>query len=139
VSVLLDTCVVSELIKPAPDPIVLAWTGDTPEGACLLSTITLGEVMNGIWRLPAGKRRSRLEAWFEGLLARYETRILPVDAAVARKWGRLSGELAGRGAPTAMADGLIAATALVHGLTLATRNIADFKPFEVEIVNPWKG
>ncbi len=138
-SILLDTCVISELIKPAPDPVVVAWTGDTPESSCLLSTITLGEVMNGIWRLPAGRRRSRLEAWFEGLLARYEARILPVDAAVARKWGRLSGELAGRGAPTSMADGLIAATALVHGLKLATRNTADFRLFEVEILNPWKG
>ncbi len=137
-SILLDTCVISELIKPAPDPVVLAWTGDTPEDTCFLSTIALGEVMNGIWRLPAGKRRVRLEAWFEGLLARYEARILPVDAAVARKWGRLSGELARRGAPTSMADGLIAATALVHGLKLATRNVADFRLFEVEIVNPWK-
>ena len=138
-SVLLDTCVISELIKPAPDPIVLAWTKHTPESTCLLSTITLGEVMNGIWRLPAGKRRARLEAWFEGLLVRYESRVLPVDATVARKWGRLSGELAGHGSPTSMADGLIAATALVHGLKLATRNVADFAPFEVEMVNPWKG
>jgi len=138
VSLLLDTCVISELIKPAPDPVVLAWTGDTPEGTCFFSTITLGEVMNGIWRLPAGKRRSKLEAWFEGLLVRYEARILPVDAAVARKWGRLAGELASRGATTSMADGLVAATALVHGQKLATRNIADFRPYGVEIVNPWK-
>lgn len=138
-SILLDTCVISELIKPAPDPVVLAWTGDTPESTCFLSAITLGEVMDGIWRLAAGKRRSRLEAWFEGLLARYEARIVPIDAAVARKWGRLAGELTRRGAPTSMADGLIAATALVHGLKLATRNIANFKPFAVEIVDPWKG
>ena len=94
--------------------------------------------MNGIWRLPAGKRRARLEAWFEGLLARYEARILPVDAAVVGKWGRLAGELARHGAPTSMADGLIAATALVHGLKLATRNVANFRPFEVGIVDPWK-
>lgn len=137
-NILLDTCVISELIKPSPDSAVLAWTGKTSEGACFLSSITLGEVMYGIWRLPAGKRRSRLEAWFEGLLSRYEARILPVDAAVARKWGHLAGELTRNGAPTSMADGLIAATALVHGLKLATRNIADFKPFEVEIVDPWK-
>ena len=136
---LLDTCVISELIKPAPDALVLAWTGDTPEGSCFLSAITLGEVMGGVSRLPAGKRRARLEAWFEGLLIRYESRIIPVDAAVARQWGRLAGELARRGAPTSMADGLIAATAIRHGLRLATRNIADFKPFGVELVDPWKG
>ena len=138
-SILLDTCVISELIKPAPDPIVLAWTGNTQEGTCFLSPIALGEVMNGICRLPAGKRRSRLEAWFEGLLSRYEARILPVDAAVARKLGCLAGELARHGATTSMADGRIAAMALVHGQKLATRHIADLRPFEVEIVNPWKG
>ena len=136
---LLDTCVISELIKPAPDARVLAWTRDTPEGSCFLSAITLGEVMGGVSRLPAGKRRARLEAWFEGLLVRYESRIIPVDAAVARQWGRLAGELARRGAPTSMADGLIAATAVRHGLRLATRNLADFKPFGVELVDPWKG
>ena len=136
---LLDTCVVSELIKPAPDALVLAWTADTPESSCFLSAVTVGEVMGGISRLPAGKRRSRLEAWFEGLLTRYESRVLAVDAAVARQWGRLAGELARRGAPTSMADGLIAATAIRHGLKLATRNVADFKPFGVELVDPWKG
>ena len=137
-NILLDTCVISELIKPAPDASVLAWTGGTPEATCFLSAITLGEVMGGVSRLPAGKRRSRLEGWFEGLLTHYESRVIPVDAEVARKWGRLAGELARRGAPTSMADGLIAATALVHGLKLATRNIADFKPFGVEVVDPWK-
>ncbi len=137
-NVLLDTCVISELIKPAPDAVVVAWTARTPEGTCFLSAITLGEVMGGVSRLLAGKRRSRLESWFEGLLTRYESRVIPVDAAVARKWGHLAGELARRGAPTSMADGLIAATALVHGLKLATRNIADFKPFGVELVDPWK-
>ncbi len=138
-NILLDTCVISELIKPAPDARVLAWTGDTPESSCFLSAVTPGEVMGGIARLPAGKRRARLEAWFEGLLVRYESRILPVDAVVASLWGRLAGELARRGAPTPMADGLIAATAIRHGLRLATRNIADFKSFGVDLVNPWKG
>ena len=138
-NLLLDTCVISELVKPAPDAHVLAWTKVTPESDCFLSCITVGEVMGGVSRLPAGKRRARLEAWFEGLLVRYESRILPVDAAVGRQWGRLAGELARRGAPTAMADGLIAATAIRHGLRLATRNVADFKPFGVELVDPWKG
>lgn len=95
--------------------------------------------MDGIARLPLGKRRENLGTWFEGLVSRYESRIVPVDATVGRKWGTLSGELRRRGVSTSMADGLIAATALVHGMKLATRNVADFKPFAVEIVDPWKG
>ncbi len=95
--------------------------------------------MDGIARLPLGKRRENLGTWFEGLVSRYESRIVPVDAAVGRKWGTLSGELRRRGVSTSIADGLIAATALVHGMKLATRNVADFKPFGVEIVAPWKG
>lgn len=138
-SILLDTCVVSELIKPVPDARVVAWTGATPQEICFLSAISLGEVVDGIARLPLGKRRENLGTWFEGLVSRYESRIVPVDAAVGRKWGTLSGELRRRGVSTSIADGLIAATALVHGMKLATRNVADFKPFGVEIVDPWKG
>ena len=138
-SILLDTCVVSELIKPTPDARVISWTEATPQDLCFLSAITLGEVVDGITRLPPGKRRENLVAWFEGLVSRYESRIVPVDAAVARRWGTLSGELRRRGVITSMADGLIAATALLHGLKIATRNVADFKPFGVEIVDPWKG
>ena len=138
-SILLDTCVVSELIKPVPDARVVAWTGATPQEICFLSAISLGEVVDGIARLPLGKRRENLGTWFEGLVSRYESRIVPVDAAVGRKWGTLSGELRRRGVSTSIADGLIAATALVHGMKLATRNVADFKPFGVEIVAPWKG
>jgi len=138
VSILLDTCVVSELIKPTPDTRVIAWTDATPQDLCFLSAITLGEVVGGITRLPPGKRRENLVAWFEGLLSRYESHIVPVDAAVSRRWGTLSGELRRRGVITSMADGLIAATALHHRLKIATRNIADFKPFGVEIVDPWK-
>jgi len=118
---------------------VISWTEATPQDLCFLSAITLGEVVDGITRLPPGKRRENLVAWFEGLVSRYESRIVPVDAAVARRWGTLSGELRRRGVITSMADGLIAATALLHGLKIATRNVADFKPFGVEIVDPWKG
>jgi len=139
VSILLDTCVVSELIKPSPDTRVVAWTGATPQETCFLSAISLGEVIDGIARLPLGKRRESLETWFEGLVGRYEARVIPVDAAVGRRWGTLSGELRRRGVSTSMADGLIAASALTHGLKIATRNVKDFKPFDVEIVDPWKG
>ena len=104
-----------------------------------MSAITLGELGDGIARMPPGKRRKGLETWFEGLHARYGSRIVPVDATVARRWGALSGALRRNGVATSMADGLIAATALVHGMTLVTRNSADFEPFGVQIVDPWKG
>ena len=81
----------------------------------------------------------RLERWIGELVSQYGARVVPVDAEIARRWGLLSGELTRKGITTLVADGLIAATALVHGLTLATRNVDDFRPFGVEIVNPWKG
>ena len=95
--------------------------------------------MGGASRRPAGKRRARLEAWYEGLLVRDASRLLAVDGAVGRRWGSLAGGLARRGAPTSMADGLIAATAIRHGLRLATRNLAEFKPCGVDLAGPWKG
>ena len=136
---LLDTCVVSELVKPGSDETVVAWMARVPDEACHLSVITVGELAKGAARLPPSAKRVRLERWIGELIAQYGVRIIPVDASVARRWGRLSGELSRKGITTLVGDGLIAATALVHGLKLATRNIADFKPFGVEIVDPWKG
>ena len=136
---LLDTCVVSELVKPGPDETMVAWMARVPDEACHLSVITVGELAKGAARLPPSARRVRLERWIGELISQYGVRIIPVDASVARRWGRLSGELSRKGITTLVGDGLIAATALVHGLKLATRNIADFKPFGVEIVDPWKG
>lgn len=136
---LLDTCVVSELVKPGPDETVVAWMARVPDEACHLSVITVGELAKGAARLPPSAKRVRLERWIGELISQYGVRIIPVDASVARHWGRLSGELSRKGITTLVGDGLIAATALVHGLRLATRNISDFKPFGVEIVDPWKG
>lgn len=136
---LLDTCVVSELVKPGPDETVVAWMARVPDEACHLSVITVGELAKGAARLPPSAKRVRLERWIGELISQYGVRIIPVDASVARRWGRLSGELSRKGITTLVGDGLIAATVLVHGLKLATRNIADFKPFGVEIVDPWKG
>jgi hypothetical protein len=139
VTYLLDTCVVSALVKPGPDETVVAWMARVPDEACHLSAITVGELAKGAARLPPSAKRVRLERWIGELISQYGVRIIPVDASVARLWGRVSGELSRKGITTLMGDGLIAATALVHGLKLATRNIADFKPFGVEIVDPWKG
>lgn len=135
---LLDTCVVSELVKPGPAETVVAWMAQLPDEACHLSAISVGELARGAARLPPGARRERFERWIDELVSQYGARVIPLDASIARRWGRLSGELSRKGIATSMADGLIAASALVHGLKLATRNVEDFRPFGVEIVNPWQ-
>lgn len=135
---LLDTCVVSELVKPGPAETVVAWMAQLPDEACHLSAISVGELARGAARLPPGARRKRFERWIDELVSQYGARVIPLDASIARRWGRLSGELSRKGIATSMADGLIAASALVHGLKLATRNVEDFRPFGVEIVNPWQ-
>jgi predicted nucleic acid-binding protein len=139
VSYLLDTCVVSELVKPAPEAAVVAWMARLPDEACHLSVISVGELARGAARLPPGARRERFERWIGELISQYGARVIPVDAVIARRWGQLSGELSRKGIATSMADGLIAVTSLLQGLKLATRNVEDFKPFGVEIVDPWKG
>ena len=138
-SYLLDTCVVSELVKPAPEATVVAWMARLPDEACHLSVVSVGELANGAARLPPGARRERFERWIGELISQYGARVIPVDAVIARRWGQLSGELSRKGIATSMADGLIAVTSLLQGLKLATRNVEDFKPFGVEIVDPWKG
>ena len=117
----------------------MAWMAHLPDEACHLSVISVGELTKGAARLPPGARRERLGRWIGELISQYGARVIPVDSFIVRRWGQLSGELSRKEIATSMADGLIAATALVHGMKLATRNVADFKPFVVEIVDPWKG
>ena len=136
---LLDTCLVSELIKPKPDARVLAWMARTPEESCFLSVVTLGELERGIARLAAGTRRARLENWLGGLVEHYDGRTVGIDAGIARRWGKLSGQLAKRGRAISMGDGLIAASAIEHGLAVATRNVVDFALTGAKLIDPWKG
>lgn len=117
----------------------MAWMAQLPDEACHLSVISVGELTKGAARLPPGARRERLERWIGELISQYGARVISVDALIVRRWGQLSGVLSRKGIATSMADGLIAVTALLQGLTLATRNVEDFEPFGVEIVNPWKG
>jgi predicted nucleic acid-binding protein len=136
VSYLLDTNVVSEVTRPRPSPAVVRWLGAVPESALHLSVLTLGEIRRGIEGVSDARRRERLRVWLERELpARLEDRLLPLDVRVADRWGRL---LAEAKAPVPAIDGLLAATALVHGLRMATRNVADFSRFEgLEVVDPW--
>ena len=135
---LLDTDVLSELIKPKPDGSVLRWIDETDESILCLSVLTLGEIRNGIARLGRGARRGRLESWLQGdLRTRFQGRGLPIDEAIADRWGTISATAAARGKPLPVVDGLIAATALHHNLTLVTRDSSDVAGTGVATVNPW--
>ena len=135
---LLDTCVLSELVKPQPEPKVVAWVGAQDEYCLFLSVITIGELHKGIAKLPDGPRRTRLEFWVaEDLTARFDKRILAVDSHVAASWGAMLGEAEAKGSPLPVVDALISATASVHGCVVVTRNVADFERTGIAVENPW--
>jgi len=137
-NVLIDTCVVSEFVRPKPSPRVLAWFGNIPESRVYISVITLGEIRKGILRLPDAAKASRLQTWLDhDLVARFHGRILGIDADVAMEWGAICAEAERRGAPRPVIDALLAATARIHGLTLVTRNTADFAHVRIDLFNPW--
>jgi toxin FitB len=139
VSYLLDTNVVSEWTKPRPNPGVIEWLSQVAEDDVFLSVVTFAELRHGIERLPAGRRRRQLDKWLRGELAlRFEGRIVLIDGAIADAWGRLVARQEAGGRPIAAMDGLIAATAQVHALTLVTRNAADFQVSVKAVLNPWK-
>ena len=135
---LLDTNVISELIKAGPDDGVIRWIEETDESILYLSVLTLGEIRRGIERLPLGRRRGRLQSWLDiDLRVRFQDRILPIDDAVAVRWGALSARADATGRPVPVIDGLLAATALHHDLVLVTRNDSDVAETAVPTFNPW--
>ena len=137
-SFLLDTNVVSEWIKPRPNPGVVAWTEEVDEDRVFLSVVTLAELRFGIERLASGQRRTRLGAWLEEELPlRFEGRILNIHPAVADACGRLVARAETMGRPAEAMDAFIAATAEVHGLTVVTRNTSDFQSLSKDVLNPW--
>jgi len=139
VNYLLDTCMISELVRPAPDPRVLEWIDSAEESALYLSVLTIGELEKGIARLPSSARRRKIERWVrEDLADRFAGRVLAVDTAVAEKWGQISGASQARGKPLPVIDALIAATGLVHGLVVATRNVSDLERCGAPCLNPWE-
>jgi predicted nucleic acid-binding protein len=136
---LLDANIISELVKPKPEPKVTAWIEDTDETLLYLSVLTLGEIRKGITSLRDGARRVSLQAWLDGdLVLRFSDRILSIDLNVADRWGRLAGSASARKMPISVIDGLVAATALQYDLTLVTRNIADIAGSGVAVFNPWE-
>jgi predicted nucleic acid-binding protein len=136
--ILLDTNVLSELMRAKPDPAVVVWIDAQPTQDLLICSITVAEILYGIARMPEGKRRQALQdvaiAMFEEDFA---GRILPFDADAAVHYAELAAESEARGKIADMADGQIAAIARLHGLAVATRNTRHFESFGVSLVNPW--
>jgi toxin FitB len=136
---LLDTNCISELVRPKPDPRVIEWMEAADETLLYLSVLTVGEIRKGVAGLPQGKRRTRMEAWLEvQLRARFAGRIVPIDEAIADRWGLIAAAAKRIGKSLPIIDGLLAATALHHNLTVVSRNAGDFANAQVQVVNPWK-
>ena len=132
---MIDTNVLSELRRKSPDAGVVAWFTQRPPATLYLSVLTLGEIRKGIETVSDEARRQTLVDWLETDLPTFFTaRVLPVDEAVADRWGRL---VAAAGRPLPAIDSLLAATALEHDLVLVTRNVKDFAGLPVQIFNPW--
>lgn len=134
---LIDTCVISEWKRHRPDPVVLGWLDTLEQGDIVLSVLTVGEILKGIQRLPAGRRRDDLTAWLEQLRDMYAQQIFPVSFREVKAWAEISATAEQNGRPVAAIDGLLAATAESHGVIVATRNIQDFLATEVPLFNPW--
>lgn len=136
---LLDTNVLSEPMKERPNSGVLAWLSQANEDQVFVSVVTITELRYGVERLAIGKRRERLDGWLrKDLILRFEGRILPVDLRIADACGGLMARSESMGRPIEARDAFIAATAEVHGLTLVTRNTADFEPTLKGMISPWK-
>ena len=134
-SYLVDTNVLSELRRKAPNKAVQAWFAARPATTLYLSVLTLGEIRKGIEAVADTKRRIGLNDWLEAdLPAYFFGRILGIDTGVADRWGRM---VAAAGRPLPAIDSLLAATAAQHGLVLVTRNVRDFAGLPVELLDPW--
>ncbi len=133
---LLDTNVLSEVTKPAPDPKVLEWLDQIDEDRSFISVVSIAEMRRGVALMDEGRKREALAEWLaQDLPQRFEQRVLHIDEPIALAWGDLMA-LAKRRGLSSM-DGLIAATAVAHNLTLATRNTRDFEGFGFELLDPW--
>lgn len=134
---LLDTCVISEILKPAPGSRVMMWINSIPSERLFLCSITIGEIRRGLTKLPESKKKERLTDWLNTLLENYQDRIHSIDITVAENWGIMQGKAENEGMPMSSIDSLIAATSYTHNLILVTRNEEDFQASKLSIINPW--
>jgi predicted nucleic acid-binding protein len=137
--IILDTNVVSEAMKPEPNPVVRAWLNDQAAETLYLSSVTLAELLFGIAALPSGKRKEMLALTLEGLMGLFKDRVLPFDVEAARHYADLAvvAKVSGRGFPTP--DGYIAAIAASRGFIVASRDTAPYEAAKVTVINPWQG
>jgi len=134
---LLDTCLLSELIRKEPNQGVLDWIKDKEESSLFLSVLTIGELRKGIVKLKPSTKKKELTQWFAELESRFKDRIIPIDIQISLKWGEIQANLEVNGNSMPTIDSLIASTALCKNLIVVTRNGKDMKQSHVEILNPW--
>lgn len=136
--ILIDTNVISELMRPTPAPEVLAWFGAHHASTLFLSSVSEAELRRGVALLPEGRRRDLLAAQVDAMLTEdFAGRVLPFDSAAAVVFAAIDVDRRRAGRPITFADCQIAATARAHGSALVTRNVADFSGCGVEVIDPW--
>ncbi len=136
---LLDTCVISEIVRKQPDRNVLKWLAKVDQNNLFLSVITIGEIEKGVAKLAESVRKKKISEWLhDDLIIRFQKHILPIDTKVMIVWGKQLALLEQKGRTLPAIDSMIAATAISHELILVTRNINGFEPTDVEIFNPWE-
>lgn len=136
--IVLDTNVISEAMKPAPDPVVSGWLDEQAAETLFLSSATLAELLFGIAALPAGRRKEALAGTLDGLLALFADRVLPFDTDAARRYAELAMKARAAGQMLPTADGYIAAIAAARGYIVATRDTSPFVAAGVEVIDPWQ-
>jgi len=138
VKYLLDTCVISEVVKRKPHNNVISWLQAQNEDSLYLSVLTFGEIEKGITKALSSTRKKTLQLWIEDdLKKRFKGRIIPIDLDVAVKWGSIQGASELQGKPMPAIDGLIAVSGLVHNCIVVTRNTSDMEQSSAELLNPW--
>lgn len=135
---LLDTCALSEFTKPKPARGVARWFQETAEESQFVSVLSVGELEKGVRLLAAGRRREQLHVWLEAVRVRFASRILDVTEQVAVEWARIATEADVRGDRLPVVDALIGATAIVHDLTVVTRNTTDVARSGARTLDPWQ-
>lgn len=136
--IVLDTNVISELMRLRPEPKIMAWVDGLDPDAVVIAAMNEAEILHGLSRLPDGRRKQELQQGWDGLMAEIFTgRVLPFTSEAAHWYAELLRRRERLGRPMATADAVVAATALSHGAALATRDVADFSDIGLQLINPW--